>query len=75
MIDFAIGFANDEYTRALSDASKAIKLEDDNPDVYYLRGIIFIAMEKVEIGCQDLRKSMDLGTNLMADEYYEDHCN
>ena len=82
LVDSYIGrglskYSNKEYTRALSDATKAIRIQDDNPDVYYLRGLIFLDMNppRVVKGCKDLQKSRDLGSKLISDDEYEENCN
>jgi len=69
---------NENFESAILNFSKGIELmekesQQDDPDIYFSRGIAFLAMGEQEKACADLAKADNLG-HPFAGEQLEAHC-
>ncbi len=57
------------YKKAIEDYTFAITLKPDDAQVYYNRGIANIMSYRLQNGCLDLQKSIDLGAEDVGDKF------
>ncbi len=78
--DEALGYSNrsfnkyklGDYVGAIKDIERSIQLYPDNSYAYRIRALIYIDEHKIELGCKDLKKALDLGfTKMYGDEVNE----
>ena len=53
-------YTNDEYDEAIDSLSKAIKLEPEDSDAYFLRGISYLMKENPDNALADSDKALEL---------------
>ena len=57
-------FPND-LSGVVSDCNKAISLEPDNKNAYFLRGLARYELGEKEQGCEDFSKAIELGFSVL----------
>jgi tetratricopeptide (TPR) repeat protein len=55
-----VAFSNERYDQAVKYLNEAIKQEPRNANIYHLRGICYMVMEKEEPALKDLAKAIEL---------------
>jgi len=51
----------DQYQRAIKDYNEAIRLQPDDVDAYYNRGVVYLKQGNNKPGCRDAQKACELG--------------
>jgi len=68
-----IYFNTGEYGKAINDASKAIKIQE-NANTFYIKGLAHIKLNEKILGCKDLSRAGELGKSEAYNEIKK-HCN
>jgi len=56
------------YSEALDDINKSLKIDNQNSYAYKNRALIYIAMDSLEIACISLNKAIELGYTVKFDD-------
>ena len=61
----------DDLEGALMDCNKAIELEPDNKNAYFLRGLALYGLGEKERACNDFSKAIELGFSILREAEYQ----
>jgi len=63
-------YSEENYEGAIKDFNKALKTNDSNPEIYFLRGVSFSSMGEKVKAMNDLQKAVELNPEY-GEAYYE----
>ena len=61
----------DDLQGVIDDCNKALSLEPDNKNAYFLRGLALYGLGKKEEACGDFYKAIELGFDILKEAEYE----
>ena len=60
-----------DFTGSIKSMTKAISINSNSENSYYIRGLSYLKIGKLIEGCNDLKKAKELGVKEMDKDYYK----
>ncbi len=64
-------FMKSDFTGSIKSMTKAISINSNSENSYYIRGLSYLKIGKLIEGCNDLKKAKELGVKEMDKDYYK----